>query len=57
MVPLAYLYGVSGQIIVFGLIVISALIWRIRRGTDGYVRTSPPPSSRLPTCRSCSASP
>lgn len=38
MVPLAYLYGVSGQIIVFGLIVISALIWRIRRGTDGYVK-------------------
>lgn len=37
-VPMAYLFGVTGQIMVFGLIVISALIWRIRRGTDGYVK-------------------
>lgn len=37
-VLMAYLYGVVGHIMVFGLIVISALIWRIRRGTEGYVK-------------------
>ncbi len=35
---MAYLYGVVGLLMVYGLIVISALIWRIRRGTDHYVR-------------------
>ena len=35
---MSYFYGVVGLLMVFGLIVISALIWRIRRGTDGYVR-------------------
>lgn len=38
MAPAAYLWGVTGQVIVFGLLVISALIWRIRRGTQGYVK-------------------
>ncbi len=38
MAPMAYLYGLIGQTMVFGLMVISALIWRIRRGTDGYVK-------------------
>lgn len=38
MIPMAYFYGVTGQVLVFGLIVISALIWRIRRGTEGYVK-------------------
>ena len=37
-VILAYNFGVVGHIMVFGLIVISALIWRIRRGTEGYVK-------------------
>jgi phosphatidate cytidylyltransferase len=37
-IPMAYLYGVTGQVMIFGLIVISALIWRIRRGTEGYVK-------------------
>lgn len=37
-IPMAYFYGVTGQVMVFGLIVISALIWRIRRGTEGYVK-------------------
>ena len=37
-IPMAYLFGVTGQVMVFGLIVISALIWRIRRGTEGYVK-------------------
>lgn len=35
---MAYLFDVTGLVMVYGLIVISALIWRIRRGTDGYVR-------------------
>lgn len=37
-VPMTYFFSVVGQIMVFGLIVISALIWRIRRGTEDYVR-------------------
>ena len=37
-IPMSYIYGVTGQVLVFGLIVISALIWRIRRGTEGYVK-------------------
>lgn len=37
-VPMAYFYDVVGHVMVFGLIVISALIWRIRRGTEGYVK-------------------
>jgi phosphatidate cytidylyltransferase len=37
-VIMAYQFGVVGHIMVFGLMVISALIWRIRRGTDGYVK-------------------
>ena len=37
-IPMAYIFGVTGQVLVFGLIVISALIWRIRRGTEGYVK-------------------
>ncbi|MCB0914418.1 MAG: phosphatidate cytidylyltransferase [Actinobacteria bacterium] len=37
-VIMAYLYNVVGLVMVFGLIVISTLIWRVRRGTDGYVK-------------------
>ena len=37
-IPMSYIYGVTGQVLVFGLIVISALIWRSRRGTEGYVK-------------------
>lgn len=37
-IPMSYIFGVTGQVLVFGLIVISALIWRIRRGTEGYVK-------------------
>jgi len=38
MVPMAYLFGVVGQAMVFGLIVVAAMIWRIRLGIDGYVK-------------------
>lgn len=38
MVPMAYLFGVTGQAMVFGLIVVAAMIWRIRLGVEGYVK-------------------
>ncbi len=34
---LAYLYGVTAHLAVFGAFVVVALMWRIRRGTEGYV--------------------
>lgn len=37
-VVLSYLYNVVGLIMAFGVIVISVLIWRVRRGTTGYVK-------------------
>jgi phosphatidate cytidylyltransferase len=37
-VVLSYMYNVVGLIMVFGVIVISSLIWRVRRGTEGYVK-------------------
>ena len=52
MAPMAYLYGLIGQTMVFGLMVISALIWRIRRGTDGYVKDVTATVFAAPTCRS-----
>ncbi|MDQ1305754.1 MAG: Phosphatidate cytidylyltransferase [Actinomycetota bacterium] len=38
MVPMAYVFGIVGQLMIYGLIVLSAMIWRIRRGVDGYVK-------------------
>jgi phosphatidate cytidylyltransferase len=35
---LAYLYGAEPVVIAMGIAVITVLIWRIRRGTEGYVR-------------------
>ena len=35
---LAYLYGVEAHMVVFGTFVVVALAWRIRRGTDGFVK-------------------
>lgn len=37
-VVMAYEFDVVGHLMVFGLIVLSAIIWRIRRGTEGYVK-------------------
>lgn len=34
---LAYLFGVTAHLAVFGAFVVVALMWRIRRGTQGYV--------------------
>ncbi len=34
----AYFWGVDAQLIVFGAMVISILLWRIRKGTDGFVK-------------------
>ncbi len=38
LVPMTYIYGLIGLLMVFGLMVFSALVWRIRRGTEGYVK-------------------
>lgn len=35
---LAYLFGVDAHMTVFGTFVVVALAWRIRRGTDGFVK-------------------
>lgn len=35
---LAYLYGVTAHLAVFGAFVVVALMWRIRRGTEGFVK-------------------
>lgn len=35
---MSYVYDIVGLVIVFGLMVLSALVWRVRRGTEGYVR-------------------
>ncbi len=35
---LAYVWGSTVQIAAFGIAVITVLIWRIRKGTDGYVK-------------------
>ncbi|MEZ5185684.1 MAG: phosphatidate cytidylyltransferase [Candidatus Nanopelagicales bacterium] len=35
---LAYLFGVTAHMAVFGTFVVIALMWRIRRGTDGFVK-------------------
>lgn len=35
---LAYLYGVTAHMAVFGTFVVVALMWRIRRGTEGFVK-------------------
>jgi phosphatidate cytidylyltransferase len=34
----AYLYGAEPVVVAMGIAIISVLIWRMRRGTDGYVR-------------------
>lgn len=34
----AYIWGTTASLVAFGATVIAILIWRIRRGTDGYVR-------------------
>lgn len=34
----AYFWGVDAQLIIFGAMVISILIWRIRKGTEGFVK-------------------
>lgn len=33
----AYVYGLTGQAIAFGVLVLATIFWRIRRGIDGYV--------------------
>lgn len=33
-----YVWGIEAQLVTFGCIVIAILLWRIRRGTDGYVK-------------------
>lgn len=33
-----YIYGLEAQVIIFGAIFVAILLWRIRRGTDGYVK-------------------
>lgn len=33
----AYFYGLTGQAVAFGLLVLATIFWRIRRGTEGYV--------------------
>lgn len=35
---LAYLFGAEAVVIAMGIAVIAVLMWRMRRGTDGYVR-------------------
>ncbi len=35
---LAYLFGVDAHLAVFGAFVVVALMWRIRRGTEGFVK-------------------
>lgn len=35
---LAYLFGVTAHLAVFGAFVVVALMWRIRRGTEGFVK-------------------
>jgi phosphatidate cytidylyltransferase len=35
---LGYLYGVTAHMVVFGAFVVAALMWRIRRGTEGFVK-------------------
>lgn len=35
---LAYLFGVTAHMAVFGTFVVVALMWRIRRGTEGFVK-------------------
>lgn len=35
---IAYLFGVYGHLTVFGAFVVMALMWRIRRGTEGFVK-------------------
>ena len=34
----AYLWGPLAQLLIFGLTILAVMFWRIRRGTDGYVR-------------------
>lgn len=34
----AYLWGIDAQLIVFGAMVVFTLLWRIRKGTDGFVK-------------------
>jgi phosphatidate cytidylyltransferase len=38
MPALAYVWGTTAQLVVLGITIIVILIWRIRRGTDHYVR-------------------
>lgn len=33
----AYVWGLTGQAIAFGVLALTTIVWRIRRGTDGYV--------------------
>lgn len=35
---IAYVWGTTAELVGFGATIITILIWRIRRGTDGYVR-------------------
>ena len=34
----AFWYGVTGQLVVMGIAVLTVIFWRIPRGTDGYVK-------------------
>lgn len=34
----SYLWGIDAQLIVFGAMVVFTLLWRIRKGTDGFVK-------------------
>lgn len=36
--PIAYVWGLTGLVVVTGVLVVTILMWRIRLGTEGYVR-------------------
>jgi phosphatidate cytidylyltransferase len=34
----AYIWGIQAQMVAFGVVVLAVMFWRIRRGTEGFVR-------------------
>ena len=51
-----YEWGVVAQLVTFGTLVVFVLMWRIRRGVDGYVKDITASILQRHICRSCSAS-